>query len=83
MPTIEQHLQALHADLAKVKTELAASGAKVQTAATEKIAALRAKAGVARQQAGAATHAGLAKFEAELADIESKTRSAAAKVHPK
>jgi len=76
---IEQHLQSLTAELSKVKADVLAGGAKVQTAATDKLPALRARANTVRQQAGAAAHAGLIKFEAELADIEAKAKAALAK----
>jgi len=78
---IEQHLQALTAELGKVKADVLAGGAKVQEAAKSKIPALRARLDAARKQAGAAAHAGLIKFEAELADIEAKAKASVAKPH--
>ena len=74
--TIEQHLQALGTELGKVKAEVLAGGAKVHSAATEKLPALRARVNAVREQAGAAAHSGLTKFEAELADLEAKAKAA-------
>lgn len=73
---MDQRLDALNAEMSKVKGELAAAGAKAQTASTQKLAELRAKANAVMQQAGAATHAGLSKFHAELADLEAKVKGA-------
>jgi len=73
---MDQRLDALNAEMMKVKGELAAAGAKAQTATTQKLADLRVLANAAMQQAGAATHAGLNKFHAELADLEAKVKSA-------
>jgi hypothetical protein len=76
MDSMDQRLDALNAEMSKVKGELAAAGAKAQTASTQKLAELRAKANAVMQQAGAATHAGLSKFHAELADLEAKVKGA-------
>lgn len=73
---MDQHLDALNAEMSKVKSELAAAGAKAQAATTAKLADLRVKANAAMQQAGAATHSGLSKFHAELADLEARVKSA-------
>lgn len=73
---MDQRLDALNAEMTKVKGELAAAGAKAQAATSQKVADLRAKANAVMQQAGAATHAGLNKFHAELADLEAKMKSA-------
>jgi hypothetical protein len=76
MDSMDQRLDALNAEMSKVKGELAAAGAKAQVASTQKLAELRAKANAVMQQAGAATHSGLSKFHAELADLEAKVKSA-------
>jgi|HubBroStandDraft_6_1064221.scaffolds.fasta_scaffold65895_4 hypothetical protein len=73
---MDQRLDALNAEMSKVKGELAAAGAKAQATSTQKLAELRAKANAVMQQAGAATHAGLSKFHAELADLEAKVKGA-------
>jgi len=73
---MDQHLDALNAEMTKVKSELAAAGAKAQAATTAKLADLRVKANAAMRQAGAATHDGLSKFHAELADLEARVKSA-------
>jgi hypothetical protein len=75
MDSMEQRLDALNAEMVKVKGELAAAGAKAQAASTQKLAELRAKANAVMQQAGAAGHAGLSKFHAELADLEARMKS--------
>jgi hypothetical protein len=74
--SMDQRLDALNAEMSKVKGELAAAGAKAQATSTQKLAELRAKANAVMQQAGAATHAGLSKFHAELADLEAKVKGA-------
>jgi hypothetical protein len=76
METLDQRLAALKAEMSKVQSELAAAGAKAQAASAQKLADLRGKANVAKQQAGAATHTGLTMFEAELAQLEAKVRAA-------
>jgi hypothetical protein len=76
---MDQRLDALNAEMSKVKGELAAAGAKAQATSTQKLAELRAKANAVMQQAGAATHAGLSKFHAELADLEAKVKGAVKK----
>ncbi|HSY81826.1 MAG TPA: hypothetical protein VK807_08690 [Gemmatimonadaceae bacterium] len=73
---MDQRLDALNAEMSKVKGELAAAGTKAQATSTQKLAELRAKANAVMQQAGAATHAGLSKFHAELADLEAKVKGA-------
>lgn len=79
MPTIDQHLQELNAELGKLKTQLTADGSKLQSVATDGVARLRARAAVASKELNAATHAGLSKFEAELAEVEAKAKAALAK----
>ena len=76
MDSMDQRLDALNAEMSKVKGELASAGAKAQATSTQKVAELRAKANAVMQQAGAATHAGLSKFHAELADLEAKVKGA-------
>ncbi|HXB24835.1 MAG TPA: hypothetical protein VNV25_08910 [Gemmatimonadaceae bacterium] len=76
MDSMDQRLDALNAEMSKVKGELAAAGAKAQATSGQKLAELRAKANAVMQQAGAATHAGLSKFHAELADLEAKVKGA-------
>lgn len=83
MESLDQRLAALHAEMNKLKGEVAAAGSKAQAATTKKLADLRVKATAAKQQAGAATHAGLAKFETELAALEAKVRDAASSTLPK
>ncbi|HZS60686.1 MAG TPA: hypothetical protein VFA43_15530 [Gemmatimonadaceae bacterium] len=73
---MDQHLDALNAEMSKVKSELAAAGAKAQAATSAKLADLRVKANAAMQQAGAAAHDGLNKFHTELADLEARVKSA-------
>jgi hypothetical protein len=73
---MDQHLDALNAEMSKVKNELAAAGTKAQAATSAKLADLRTKANAAMQQAGAATHSGLSRFHAELADLEARVKSA-------
>jgi hypothetical protein len=74
--SMDQHLDALNAQMMKVKGELAEAGAKAQAATSEKLAELRAQTNAVMQQAGAAAHAGLDKFHAELADLEARVKSA-------
>ncbi len=74
MDNLDQRLEALKAEMMKVKGEISAAGAKVHATAAEKLADLRVKANAAKQQAGAAAHAGLSKFETELAELEAKIR---------
>jgi len=76
MDSMDQRLDALNAEMMKVKGELTAAGAKAQAATSQKLADLRAKTNAVMQQAGSATHAGLSKFHAELADLEAKVKSA-------
>ena len=76
MDSMDQRLDALNAEMSKVKGELAAAGTKAQATSTQKLAELRAKANAVMQQTGAATHAGLSKFHAELADLEAKIKGA-------
>lgn len=73
---MDQHVDALNAEMTKVKGELLSAGSKAQAATTQKLADLRVKANAVMQQAGAATHAGLDRFHAELADLEAKVKSA-------
>lgn len=77
---MDQHLDALNAEMVKVKSELADAGHKAQASTSQKLADLRVKANAVMQQAGAATHAGLDKLHAELADLEAKVKSAIDKV---
>ena len=76
MDSMDQRLDALNAEMVKVKGELAAAGAKAQAGTSQKLADLRAKANAVMQQAGGAAHAGLSKFHAELADLEAKVKGA-------
>lgn len=76
MDSMDQRLDALNAEMTKVKGELADAGTKTQAATTAKLADLRAKANAVMAQTGAATHAGLSKFHAELVDLEAKVKSA-------
>lgn len=73
---VDQHLDALNAEMAKVKDQLAAAGSKAQAATSQTLADLRVKTNAVMQQAGAATHDGLSKFHAELADLEAKVKGA-------
>ena len=75
MDSMDQRLDALNAEMAKVKGQITAAGAKAGGQTSQMLADLRAKANAVMQQAGAKTHDGLNKFHAELADLEAKMKT--------